>query len=401
MQLAIAKPDWHIVGGFELLLNRLVAGLEGLGIEITMMPVEVLSTARAPYGVVVPDDIWNVAPEYFRYLSVLDTFRRMEFPSGTDCVLSTQPPSFAVREHPQLSIFFHHLRVYYDLSDAYVAGGFVDPVLHERARSVIHQVDQAALGAVDGFLVASEEVATRLEEFNQVRAGVRRFRPPPILSGLDPSLSDRGWSAPMDGGPVLCVSRHEFPKRVELFVQAMHLKKSLHGVVVGTGGRESFARHLDAEFEVGALDPGFAAAEEVWLNRGEWRPDDEAPVGRIEFAGRVDERVLVSHYNSAVCVVAPAYREDYGLTALEAMSFGKPVIVCTDGGGLAELVEDGVSGFVVEPHAQAIAAAVERVAGDAGLRSEMGAAARERASTFTWRRAVNAVVQSVLDVLDR
>ena len=398
MRLAIAKPDWRIVGGFELLLDRLVNGLERVGVEVTLMPVDVLSTPRAPYGVVVPDDVWAAAPEYFRYLSVLDTFRRMEFPAGTDCVVSTQPPSFAVRQHPQLSIFFHHLRIYYDLSDVYVAAGFVDRDLHQRAAEVIREVDQQALAVVDGFLVASDEIAARLEDFNQVRAGVRRFRPPPILSGLDrPDVPTT--SAP--DGPVLCVSRHEFPKRVELFVQAMHLATGCRGVVVGTGGREAFARHLDAQFESGALDAGDAEPSDVWLNRGEWTLTEHAPAGRVEFVGRVEERSLIEHYDAASCVVAPAYREDYGLTALEAMSFGKPVVVCSDGGGLAELVEDGVSGFVVEPHAKAIADAVERLAGDASLRRQMGAAARERSASFTWRRAVNAVVQSVLDVLDR
>ena len=137
------------------------------------------------------------------------------------------------------------------------------------------------------------------------------------------------------------------------------------------------------------------------MNRGEWTFDGPEPTGPVVFSGRVDEPTLVHHYASAACVVAPAFREDYGLTALEAMSFGKPVVVCRDGGGLAELIEDGVTGFVVDPCASAIADAVERLVGDVDLRREMGEAARDRASAFTWRRAVNAVVHSALEALGR
>lgn len=394
MRLAIAKPDWRVVGGFERLLQRLVDGLEQRGIEVTMMPVDVLTTPRAPYGVVVRDDIWDEAPEYFRYLSVLEMFRRMEFPAGTDCVISTQPPSFALAYQPHVSIFFHHLRIYYDLSEVYVRGGFVDPDRHAKAEAVVREIDQRHLQDVDAFVVASDEVERRLVSFNGFGSGLRRFSPPPIINGMSAAVGGRG------DGPALCVSRHEFPKRVELFVQAMHLASGVRGVVVGTGGRESFARHLDAAFSTGELDPRGVAPEDVWLNRGEGEWHGEIPSGIVDFLGRVDEQELLAQYDAASCVVAPAFREDYGLTALEAMSFGKPVIVCRDGGGLVELVEDGVTGLIVEPDARELAEAIARVAGDAGLREEFGAAARERASSFTWASAVDTVVEAVERTID-
>jgi glycosyltransferase involved in cell wall biosynthesis len=63
-------------------------------------------------------------------------------------------------------------------------------------------------------------------------------------------------------------------------------------------------------------------------------------------------------------VVAPAYREDYGLTVLEAFARGRPVIVCEDGGGLVELVEGTGAGLVVEPTAEAIGRAVADLRAD-------------------------------------
>lgn len=80
--------------------------------------------------------------------------------------------------------------------------------------------------------------------------------------------------------------------------------------------------------------------------------------------GRVDDRRLDQLYRRAGCVVAPAYREDYGLTVLEAHARARPVIVCRDGGGLVDLVDDGVTGLVVEPTGRAIADAIAELRDD-------------------------------------
>ena len=76
---------------------------------------------------------------------------------------------------------------------------------------------------------------------------------------------------------------------------------------------------------------------------------------RVKFLGRMSSDDLLHEYASALCVVCPAFDEDYGLTCLEAMALGKPVIACADGGGYVELIEDGVDGFLVEATGPAIA----------------------------------------------
>ena len=86
-------------------------------------------------------------------------------------------------------------------------------------------------------------------------------------------------------------------------------------------------------------------------------------------------------------VVAPAFREDYGLTALEGMLWQRPVIVCRDGGGLVDLVEETGAGLVVDPTPKALADGIERVLGDDHLRTEMLERAREVPHSFTWTRA--------------
>ena len=72
--------------------------------------------------------------------------------------------------------------------------------------------------------------------------------------------------------------------------------------------------------------------------------------------------------------------ETFGLVALEGMAHGLPVVAC-DVGGLPELVEDGISGYLVPVgDVERLTDRVQRLLEDADLRKRMGAAGRERAA---------------------
>jgi starch synthase len=78
-------------------------------------------------------------------------------------------------------------------------------------------------------------------------------------------------------------------------------------------------------------------------------------------------------------LVLPSRQEPFGTVLAEAMAVGTPV-VATRVGGLPEVVDNGVTGALVEPGdpaalAAAVLAVLER-------RAELGAAARERARHF-------------------
>lgn len=76
--------------------------------------------------------------------------------------------------------------------------------------------------------------------------------------------------------------------------------------------------------------------------------------------------------------VLPSLFEGMPNAVMEAMALGKPVIL-TDVNGARELVEDGRSGIIVPPaDAEALAAAIARLADDPVRRGELGRAARDR-----------------------
>jgi glycogen(starch) synthase len=119
---------------------------------------------------------------------------------------------------------------------------------------------------------------------------------------------------------------------------------------------------------------------------------------KVAWLGHVPWRKLMDCYRRAAVFVMPSYYETFGISCVEAMAFGLPV-VATRAGGLPEVVEDGVTGLLAPPgDSAALADAVCRLLADADLRRRMGEAGRERVlSQFTAKR----IVQETITVYER
>jgi glycosyltransferase involved in cell wall biosynthesis len=126
-----------------------------------------------------------------------------------------------------------------------------------------------------------------------------------------------------------------------------------------------------------------------------------ALVDRVSVLGsRSSEEVADILRDSDVFVLPTAgLGEGTPAAVCEAMSAGLP-IVATEVGGLADMVEEGVSGFLVRPgDARALFDAVVRLSSDPGLRARMGAAARRKAVAEYDYRAVATRILDRIDVL--
>ncbi|MEO8778922.1 MAG: glycosyltransferase family 4 protein [Rhodanobacter sp.] len=86
----------------------------------------------------------------------------------------------------------------------------------------------------------------------------------------------------------------------------------------------------------------------------------------------------------------PLDEDSYGYPSLEASHAGKPVLTTTDSGGVLELVEDGINGFVVEPDPIAIGGALDRLYLDRARATEMGQAslARLQDLNISWKHVL-------------
>jgi glycosyltransferase involved in cell wall biosynthesis len=105
--------------------------------------------------------------------------------------------------------------------------------------------------------------------------------------------------------------------------------------------------------------------------------------GRVVRIGAASDAELAALMAGAAAFCLPSLYEGFGLTALEAMACGAPVVV-SDRGALPEVV--GEAGLVVAPSAPAIAAALERVLSDDACAARMRQSGIERAREFTWSR---------------
>jgi D-inositol-3-phosphate glycosyltransferase len=152
--------------------------------------------------------------------------------------------------------------------------------------------------------------------------------------------------AALPSGPiVLFVGRLQPLKGADLAVRALAELDERRATLVIVGGPSG----PDGAAEVVALH---ALVAELGLEH------------RVQFVAPRPHDQLADYYRAADVVVVPSHTESFGLVALEAAACGTPV-VAANVGGLRLLVDDGVTGYLVEqrdPHAYA--ALIDRVLHD-------------------------------------
>ncbi len=120
----------------------------------------------------------------------------------------------------------------------------------------------------------------------------------------------------------------------------------------------------------------------------------------VVFLGKRDQDTLPYYYSAADILVMPSHYESFGMVALEAMACGTPV-VASQVGGLAFLVQDGVTGFVVPGgDALALAKTLAQLIQQPELRERLGRQAAEYAGWYSWDK-IAARVEAVYGELVR
>jgi glycosyltransferase involved in cell wall biosynthesis len=143
------------------------------------------------------------------------------------------------------------------------------------------------------------------------------------------------------GGGIVVLGRLSAQKRIDLalagYAAARRQGVTLPMVIVGDGPAR-------AELERRAAELGLA--------------------GHVEFRGAVTPAGVPEVLATADCLVMPAVAEGLGLAAAEALMQGVPVVACSDGGGVLDVVPRHDGGRVVEPDPDALAQGILAVIGD-------------------------------------
>lgn len=135
-----------------------------------------------------------------------------------------------------------------------------------------------------------------------------------------------------------------------------------------------------------------------WLEQGQVAGADRALLGdRLRVVGLVPEAELRALYAGADLFCLPSLHEGFGLTVLEAMVQGAPVL-CSDLPALREVGGDAAQ-FVAARDPEAWATVICGLLGDGGRRAELARAGRERSTQFSWERCVRATRSVYLEAL--
>ncbi|HWT44422.1 MAG TPA: glycosyltransferase [Vicinamibacterales bacterium] len=339
MRIAVVTSSPPMAEGGHLVIAReLTRALQEAGHQ-----AHVIVTPQNPFG-----------QQASAYVATWLTNVRSTEGQPIDQVISLRYPSYAVR-HPRHVCWLNHtMREYYDLWDRFSATLSPQGRLKERAR-------RAAIHATDRYLL-THNVNRLFFQSNTIRERYTMWRSLEA-SVLYPPAPQRAYRCDGYGADFFLVSRLTALKRADLLIRALAMPDGagLTCAIAG-GGDES------SSLKVLARDAGVAS--------------------RVTFLGRIDEDELLRRLSTCRAVVFPPLQEDYGFVTVEAFASRKAVVTCRDSGGPAELVQDAVTGLIVDPTPQALARALRRLADDRAFAERLGAAAESRGAQFTWQGAV-------------
>jgi phosphatidylinositol alpha 1,6-mannosyltransferase len=167
-------------------------------------------------------------------------------------------------------------------------------------------------------------------------------------------------------------------------------------LLVGYVGRLAVEKRVELLAQIGAL-PGVRL---VIVGGGPAEQTVRRALPSAVFLGQLGGEHLARIYASLDVFVHSGPHDTFGQTLQEAAASGLPVIAPAAGGPL-DLVQDGVTGFLVRPCDQAaLAAAVARLVADPSLRQAQGKAGRQMVLGRSWPVMCDELLWHYLDVLD-
>lgn len=255
----------------------------------------------------------------------------------------------------------------------------------EGAYRILGETD--VIQAADRIVAATLAEQSQLEFLYQTPTSKITIIPPGVDTGhFYPIPADEAKAAvgfPADDRIVLFVGRIEPLKGVDTLLNSIAILRDRgilaelpHDLVIIGGDPNEDAATTNAE--MARLK---TISQELHL--------DELVI----FLGKRGQHTLPYYYSAAEVLVMPSHYESFGLVALEAMACGTPV-VASQVGGLGFLVQDGVTGYVVQDDNPILLAdRLEQLLRHPDLRSRLGQQAAEYAQNYAWEKIVQRMIQ--------
>lgn len=234
-----------------------------------------------------------------------------------------------------------------------------------------HMWQYALAKRADAIIAVSE--ATKRDVVDRLRVPEDRVTvvPEAVDADFDPP--------PAEVGRALARDRFDVPDRYLLYVGQFDPRKNVRGLL------QAFAHVAERDAALRLVIVGDLGKLASYLRDA--LDTVRVPRDRVIVTGFVDDATLAALYAGAECLLHAAFLEGFGLTALESLAAGTPVVGYA-GGAVAEVVGD--AGLLVPSgEAEGLGAALARFLEDATLRSSLRSRARSRANAFSWDRAAD------------
>ena len=247
-----------------------------------------------------------------------------------------------------------------------------DEVSHPIGRMMVKSVTRSAYRRADAFLANSHEMAKGLQERLRLDPARMRVIQNPIDVARVERLSREPLPFALARPLIVTAGRLEYQKGHDLLLRAFAgstAARTHELVILGRGSLEAALKRQAAELGVGdwVRFPGFSENPWAWISRA-------------------DLFVLPSRWEGFPSIVA------------EALACGAPSLVTRCDFGPAEVVQNGVSGWVVPPDDEAaFGSAMEMLLRSPDLRASLGAAGPERAVTFDIAPMIESYTQLFLE----
>jgi glycosyltransferase involved in cell wall biosynthesis len=218
-------------------------------------------------------------------------------------------------------------------------------------------IENLGLISADMVIVSSRSMRTEI-----IRREVKIQNLKVVKNGVDLAVFQPAKDWPEDGGYILIVGRLVEQKGVEYLLRAFSYvlqKFDVRLKIVGDGEYKEWLERLSINLALGS---------------------------NVEFMPWVHHEKLADLYQRALLVVIPSVFEPFGMVTLEAMAC-KRAVVASKLGGLRDIVEDGKTGFLVQPKDHlGLAQWIMTLLANSELRNRMGEAGYRRVSTegYTW-----------------
>lgn len=348
MNVLVASTQWpYMWGGSEVLAAALVENLKVHGHRAEL--------------ILLPFFSWPLS----HVAASIQLARTMEI-GGTnfgpiDRLITLKFPAYLI-DHPHKTLWLiHQYRQMYELWDE-PGIGFASLPMADAQRAAVCSADRLYLPHHRLRFAISNTVAARLRHWCRIDAETLY---PPVPNAASHFCDDAE-------DYLLCPGRLSPLKRQNLVLRALALTSAPVRVrfVGGHDDEASRDRFMALARELGVTD-------------------------RAEYLGRIPESDVRTLYARSLGVVFPPRLEDLGLVTQEAMLSSKPVITCSDSGGVLEFVTDKENGIVAAPEPAALAEALDRLWADRADAASLGRRGfdRLRAMNLSWSHVVQRLLE--------